>query len=89
MEITGVSPAVFSALRGQLLANHQAEVTGTTEGTISGHGVTANYCYDGANQTLSVDVVHHPFFISVSAIESQLRETVANLDSKVSVPSTR
>jgi hypothetical protein len=77
MDITGVSEAAFSALRAQLLTNHQAEVTGTTEGTITGHGVTANYQYDGANQTLSVDVTHHPFFVPVSTIESQLREAVA------------
>lgn len=79
MEIAGVSPAVLSALREQLLANHQADVSGTTDGTITGHGVTANYRYDGANQTLSVDVVRHPFYIPVSAIESQLRDAVANL----------
>jgi hypothetical protein len=77
MQITEVSEAVFSALRAQLLSNHQAEVTGTTEGTITGHGVTASYQYDGARQTLSVAVLHHPFFIQVSAIESQLRESVA------------
>jgi hypothetical protein len=77
MQITEVSEATFTALRGQLVANHQAEVTGTTDGTINGHGVTANYHYDGANQTLAVDVTHHPFFIPVSAIESQLREAVA------------
>jgi hypothetical protein len=77
MQITGVSEATFSALRGQLLSNHQAEVTGTTEGVITGHGVTANYHYDRANQTLSVNVIHHPFFIPVAAIESQLRDAVA------------
>jgi hypothetical protein len=77
MQITGVSAAAFDTLRGQLLANHQAEVTGATEGTITGHGVTANYHYDSTHQTLSVDVIHHPFFIPVSAIESQLREAVA------------
>lgn len=77
MQITGVSEAAFSNLRAQLLSNHQAEVTGTTDGAITGHGVTANYHYDGANQTLSVDVIHHPFYITVSAIESQLRAAVA------------
>jgi hypothetical protein len=77
MQISGVSEATFSALRGQLLSTHQAEVSGTTEGTITGHGVTASYRYDGANQTLSVNVVHHPFFIPVAAIESQLRDAVA------------
>ena len=77
MQITQVSQTTFDALRGQLLSNNQAEVTGTTDGAITGHGVTANYHYDCANQTLSVDVVHHPFFIPVSAIESQLRDAVA------------
>ena len=78
MEITGVSEATLSALRAQLLSTHQAEVTGTTGGVIAGHGVTANYHYDGAHQTLSVQVIHHPFFIPLSAIESQLRQAVAN-----------
>jgi hypothetical protein len=78
MQITGVSAATFQALRDQLLSTHQANVTGTTDGIITGHGVTAGYHYDSANQTLSVDVKHHPFFIPVSAIESQLRQTIAN-----------
>ena len=77
MQITGVSEATFGALREKLLSNHQAEVTGTTDGAITGHGVTASYHYDGSHQTLSVDVIHHPFFVPVSAIESQLREAVA------------
>ena len=77
MQIEGVSQAAFDALRAQLLSNHQAGVTGTTEGTISGHGVTANYRYDSIGQTLSVDVIHHPFYIPVSSIESQLRDTLA------------
>ena len=78
MQIVGVSEAKFNALRAQLL-NNQAEVTGTTEGTITGHGVTANYRFDGAGQTLSVDVIHHPFYIPVSSIESQLRDEIAKL----------
>lgn len=77
MQIRGVSEATLAALREKLLSNHQAAVTGTTEGVITGHGVTANYHYDSANQTLSVDVIHHPFFIPVSAIESQLREALS------------
>jgi len=77
MQISRVSEAAFNALRTQLLSNHQAEVTGTAEGTITGHGVTADYRYDSAGQTLSVDVIHHPFYIPVSAIESQLRDALA------------
>jgi hypothetical protein len=76
MQITDVSQAAFNSLRAQLLSTHQAEVTGTTEGAIVGHGVTANYRYDGTGKTLSVDIIHHPFFIPVSAIESQLRGAV-------------
>lgn len=75
MQITGVTEAAFDKLRTQL--GTQAEVTGTTQGTISGHGVTANYQYDSADQTLSVDVIHHPFYISESMIESQLRAALA------------
>jgi hypothetical protein len=81
MQIQGVSEAAFNALRAQLLSNHQAEVTGTTDGTITGHGVTANYHFDGAGQTLSVDIIHHPFYISESAIESQLRGQLTALHS--------
>ena len=77
MQIAGVSEAAFNALRAQFLANPQAEVTGTTDGTITGHGVTANYHYDGAGQTLTVDVIHHPFYITESEIESQLRGQIA------------
>jgi len=78
MQITGISEATLDALRRQLLADHRTEVTGTTEGTIKGHGVTANYHYDSTQQTLSVNVIHRPFFIPLSAIESQLRTAVAN-----------
>jgi len=77
MIIQGVTIAGFNALRTKLISTHQAEVTGTTEGAITGHGVTAAYRYDEAAQTLAVDVQHHPFFIPVSAIESQLRQALA------------
>ena len=76
MRITGITEAKFRALREQLVSSHQAEVAGTDDGTITGHGVTAEYHFDSANQTLSVNVKHHPFFIPVSAIESQLREAI-------------
>jgi hypothetical protein len=71
MTITPVTPAKFAAMKTQLAA--QATVTDTT---ITGHGVTANYTYDPASQVLTVDVIHHPFYIPVSAIENQLRNAV-------------
>ena len=76
MEITGVSESALDALRAKLLSTHQAEITGTTEGAITGHGVTAAYRYDATTRTLHVDVQHHPFYIPVSAIESQLRQAL-------------
>jgi hypothetical protein len=75
MTITPVTPDKFASLKTQLASN--AEVTGDAAGTISGHGVIANYTYDAPSQTLTVDVIHHPFYIPVSAIESQLRDAVA------------
>jgi hypothetical protein len=75
MQITDVTQAAFDKLHAQL--STQAEVTGTTDGTITGHGVTANYQYDSTGQTLSVEVIHHPFYISESMIESQLRQALA------------
>lgn len=77
MLIQNVSSAKFAALKAKLQSTHQAQVTGDIQGTIVGHGVTANYCYDSSVQTLEVDVIHHPFFIPVSAIENQLREACA------------
>lgn len=77
MEFTGISEATFNALRTKLGTTQGTEVTGTSEGTIKGKGVTANYRYDSVQQTLSVDVVERPFFIPVSAIESQIRDAIA------------
>ena len=78
MQINGVSESAFQALRAKLLSTHQADITGITEGAITGHGVTATYRYDAASQSLAVDVKHHPFFVPVSAIESQLRKALDN-----------
>jgi hypothetical protein len=76
MVITGVSQPAFNSLRKQLSEANQAVITGMTDGTITGHGVTANYRYDSSTETLTVDVIHHPFFVPVSAIESQLRAAI-------------
>jgi hypothetical protein len=77
MTIENVTQTAFDAVREQLLDTHQVEMTGTNEGTISAHGVTANYCFDPTLKTVVVEVKHHPFFIPVSAIEHNLREAFA------------
>ena len=77
MTIT-LTPQAFDTLKNQLLSTHQAEITGDKDGTITGHGVNANFHYADTSQTLTVDIVHHPFFIPVSAIEKQLRQAAAD-----------
>lgn len=74
MILQGVTPKQFDAVRRKLIESHQAEVTGTDAGVITGHGVTAEYTYDPGSQSLTIEVKRHPFFIPVSAIESRLRE---------------
>jgi hypothetical protein len=76
MIIANVPPKTFTTLRMHLTETHQAEMTGITNGVISGQGVTANYVYDAAKQTLSIDIVHHPFFIPASMIEAQITAAV-------------
>jgi hypothetical protein len=76
MIIQNVTQATFDKLRATLLSTHQADIIGTSQGTISGHGVVASYKFDAANLTLEVDIIHHPFFIPVSAIEGQLQNAV-------------
>jgi hypothetical protein len=82
MQIDNVSPQAFEDLKAKLTNKHQANVSGTkaggvTTGQIMGHGVVANYTYTPTSKILTVDVQHHPFYIPVSAIESQLRAAVA------------
>jgi len=85
MIIQDVSQKTLDTLRAQLLAGKQAEISGTTEGSITGHGVNAAYAYDAAAQTLTVNVVHHPFFIPVAAIEAQLRDAVTKASAHVDI----
>jgi hypothetical protein len=78
MIIPNVPQKTFDTLRVHLVETHQAQMTGTTEGVITGHGVTANYQYDAAKQTLAIDIVHHPFFIPALMIENNIAVVVAN-----------
>jgi hypothetical protein len=71
MTISNVTAAKFEDAKARLIANH-ATVAGDTIGVISGHGVTANFSFDERKRELTVDVVHHPFYMPVSAIESEI-----------------
>jgi len=73
MIIENVTPEKLAKLRAELITGG-ASITGATVGTISGHGIEATYRYDEAAQRLGVDLVHKPFWMPESAIESKLRE---------------
>jgi hypothetical protein len=79
MIINDVTPAAFDGLRKQLTITNKAQVTGTTSGAITGSGVVANYSYDAGQQTLTVEVTHHPFFTTSGEIETRLRTALANI----------
>jgi len=79
MIINDVSQAAFDGLRKQLTITNKATVTGTTSGTITGHGVTANYSYDAGQQTLAINVIHHPLFVTAGEVETKLRAALANI----------
>lgn len=74
ISIPSVSPAQIAALIAELLANkstvaESADVPGGFR--IEGHGIGANAVY--ANQTLTVTVLHKPFYVSTSEIAAGIR----------------
>lgn len=76
--ITGVTSQQFGGLESKLAATHQATITpfSANSGTIEGHGVAATFAYAPASQVLTVEMVHHPFFVSESTIEANLRKAL-------------
>lgn len=64
----------FDALKHQLVNTHEASVSGDDDGVIVGHGVTADYKYDGT--ALTVEIAHHPFFISTALIFDEIGRSI-------------
>lgn len=81
MILTEVTRVKFMALKQKLSTTHSSIITGIDAGAISGNGVTANYRYDENQKTLTVDVVHHPFFIPISEIQTRLSDVLSGLPS--------
>jgi hypothetical protein len=82
--ITPVSPAQLAALRSTLTAddrNKVVDATGlpgsTPTGSFSweGHGIGAQASIE--NETLTVTIVHKPWFLLESHIEASLRQELA------------
>ncbi len=69
-----MTPEEFQAKAAQLKEQAGIDLQGD-KGTAAGHGVTVNYAYDGT--TLSLDVTHKPFFVSVGYCEDQINKWLA------------
>jgi hypothetical protein len=78
IRIDNVSPEQFSLLENKLATSHQAAVAfnGPATGTITGHGVTANFSYDQPAQSLTVNITNHPWYVSEGAVEGNLRKAL-------------
>jgi len=67
-----LTEAQFAAAAQRLRA-YGVDLTGTS-GTLSRDGITARYSY--AAGKLTIEVVDKPFFLPLSAIESQMRSYI-------------
>lgn len=80
LTFNNVSPAQLAGLEKQLADSRQATMTfappgaTTNSGTIVGHGVTATFAY--VNQTLTIRVTQHPWYMPLSAVESSIQDNV-------------
>lgn len=70
MITVAMTPEQFTAKSAQLKAEQGLELTGDS-GTLSKDGVIVDYAYDGEN--LSLNVLHKPFLVSESYVETKLR----------------
>lgn len=75
MTIHNVTREKFDAAKAELAT--KAAVTSSADGlmgSISGHGVVAEYTYNSAVNVLFVNVTHKPFFLSQASIEAQIQK---------------
>ena len=56
-----------------------ANVPYSLSGDFTLHGVMASFSYDISMYTLSIVVLHKPFYISMSMIQNGLQEEIAKL----------
>jgi hypothetical protein len=71
-EFQTVDPQVFLKLKQEL--SKYAKITTDPNGDleISSHGIEAEARYDSSNQTLTVDLLDRPWFVTVSDFRRQL-----------------
>jgi hypothetical protein len=86
MILTNVSPANFNTMCATLTARNRMEVTkkqsaGLTTGQITDHGTRIDYSYDAKAQTLTAEVIHHPFWTRAVTAENGLRDAMLPAES--------
>ncbi|MDJ1471561.1 MULTISPECIES: hypothetical protein [Xanthocytophaga] len=75
VSFSGITPSVFETLKGEL-ARKGFSIEGTS-GVINGpFGISIQYSWDEATQTLHTEVLEKSFFVSCGQIYSQLSETI-------------
>lgn len=75
VSFSGVTPTAFETLKGEL-AKRGFSIEGTS-GLINGpFGITIQFAWDEATQTLHTEVLEKSFFVSCGQIYSQLSETI-------------
>lgn len=79
MTFENVTTAKLQAVKENLSANG-ASVSVSPDGnsgSISRHGIVADYSFDSAAAVLTVDIKKKPFFVPESMIQSQIADGLA------------
>lgn len=75
VSFSGITPAAFATLRDEL-SNRGFAIEGTS-GTISGpFGISIQFAWDEATETLHTEVLEKSFFVSCRQIYDQLGDTL-------------
>ena len=76
--LANVSPAQMLKLRGELEADRGSHIEATAPDhyTIDGHGLTVDAAYDAASETLTVEVVDKPWYVSASMIHDKIVQSL-------------
>ncbi len=68
----------FLAVRARIRAQADVQVLGDT-GTAAGNGITAKWEYDEPSQTLTIQCLTKPFWISEGIVAAGIRDLVMGL----------
>lgn len=70
----------FATLESRISVAHAATMTSTTspnDGVITGHGVTAKFSFEPDVCLLTIELKHHPFFMTQAETENAIAANIA------------